>query len=55
MIDVMVGDPLLSIWEKKFIDSVIEQGWQIDYSEKQKAVIKKIYVKQRQKYLTKLN
>ena len=53
MVDVIFGDPLLSAWEKKFIDSVAEQGWQRDYSPKQKAVIKKIYKTQRKKYLTK--
>ncbi len=50
MIDVIFGDPLLNKWEKDFIESVMYYGWQKDYSDKQKAVIKKIYIKQRRKY-----
>jgi len=50
MIDVIFGDPLLNKWEKDFIDSVASFGWHKDYSDKQKAVIKKIFVNQRQKY-----
>ncbi len=51
MIDVIFGDPKLNSWEKKFIDSVAEQGWQREYSPKQKAVIRKIYKTQRAKYV----
>lgn len=51
MIDVIYGDPLLSEWERNFIDSVARQGWhRDDYSEKQKAVIKRIFKRQRHKY-----
>lgn len=32
-------------WEQNFIDSVSHQGWQRDYSPKQKAVIDKIYAR----------
>lgn len=53
MIDVIFGDPLLNKWEKEFIDSVSQQGWQRDYSLKQKVVIKKIFTTQRKRYLTK--
>lgn len=50
-IDVIFGDPLLNSWEKRFIESVAEQGWHNeDYSPKQKAVIDKIYATQRKKY-----
>lgn len=50
MIDVMFGDPKLNRWEREFIQSVIFQGWQKDYSPKQKAVIEKTFQKQRAKY-----
>lgn len=42
IIDIVFGDPFLTPWEKKFIDSVARQGWERDYSPKQKAVINKI-------------
>ncbi len=45
-LDIMFGDPLLPQWEKDFIDSVARQGWQRDYSPKQKAVINKVFKKQ---------
>lgn len=51
MIDVIFGDPKLNAWEKKFIDSVAYQGWEHDYSDKQKVVIKRIYRTQRKKYV----
>lgn len=51
MIDVMFGDPLLNKWEKEFLESVARQGWQRDYSPKQKAVIEKTYAKQRRKWV----
>lgn len=51
-IDVVFGDPLLGFWEKRFIESVTEQGWHNrDYSPKQKAVIDKIYAEQWKKYV----
>ena len=43
MIDIMWGDPALNSWEKKFVESVARQGWQRDYSDKQKAKIKSIF------------
>lgn len=46
-ITIMHGDPLLNKWEKKFVESVSEQGWQGDYSKKQKAVIDKTFSKMR--------
>ncbi len=42
-IDIMYGDPLLTLWEKDFLESVADQGWQRDYSDKQKAVIDKVF------------
>ncbi len=50
MIDCIFGDPEFNDWERNFIDSVARQGWQRDYSSKQKAVIKRIYVAQKNKY-----
>lgn len=44
-IDIVFGDPLLTPWEQKFINSVARQGWERDYSPKQKKVIDKIYTK----------
>jgi len=49
-IDVIFGDPLLNEWEKVFIDSVAKQGWQKEYSTRQKTVIDRIYKNQRNKY-----
>lgn len=51
MIDVMYGDPLLSKWERDFIESVASFGWRKDYTPKQKAVIKKTFAKQKHKYI----
>ena len=51
MLDVMFGDPKLNSWERDFINSVIFQGWEKDYSPKQKAVIEKTFLKQRKKWL----
>lgn len=45
LIDIVFGDPLLTPWEQKFISSVAWQGWERDYSPKQKAVIDKIYTR----------
>lgn len=50
MIDIMWGDPLLSPWETKFIESVARFGWFSDYSDKQKAVIRRIFNTQRARY-----
>lgn len=50
MIDCIFGDPKLNSWEKEFIDSVARQGWQRDYSPKQKVVIKRIYETQKKRY-----
>ena len=47
----MFGDPKLNSWERDFINSVIFQGWEKDYSPKQKAVIEKTFLKQRKKWL----
>lgn len=44
-IDIVFGDPLLTPWERNFIDSVARQGWERDYSIKQKAVIDKIHTR----------
>lgn len=54
-IDCIFGDPLLNDWEKRFIDSVARQGWQKEYSDKQKRVISKIFTKQKYKYTTMRN
>lgn len=51
MIDCIYGDPKLNKWERDFIDSAARQGWQRDYSPKQKAVIKKIFINQKRKYV----
>lgn len=45
LIDVIFGDPLLTPWEREFINSVEELGWEHDYSPKQKAVIEKIHAR----------
>ncbi len=50
MIDIMWGDPLLTPWEYNFVKSVASFGWRNEYSPKQKAVIQKIFRKQRQIY-----
>lgn len=50
MIDVMFGDPLLNAWEKDFVESVASFGWHKDYTPKQKAVIKRLFEKQKKKY-----
>jgi len=50
MIDIMSGDPELNKWAKEFVVSVAQQGWQKEYSEKQKAVIKKLFQEQKTKY-----
>lgn len=50
MIDIMFGDPLLGSWEKNFIDSVARQGWQKEYSPKQKAVIERLFKHQKRKH-----
>ena len=50
MIDCMYGDPKLTKWEKDFVESVACFGWHKDYSDKQKAVIKKIFAKQQKIY-----
>lgn len=50
MIDVMWGDPRLNPWEAKFVASVARFGWRADYSDKQKACIKKIFKRQRLLY-----
>lgn len=49
----MFGDPLLNSWEKTFIASVAHQGWQKNYSPKQKAVLKRLFAQQKTKYLPK--
>jgi len=51
MIDVMFGDPLLNRWEKDFVESVALFGWHADYTSKQKNVVKKLFEKQRRKYV----
>lgn len=50
MIDVMMGDPMLSRWEREFLDSVAQQGWHHNYSENQKAKVRQMYAQQRAKY-----
>jgi len=50
MIDVMFGDPLLSPWEKSFVESVGRAGWFYEYTPKQKAILKRIYNRQVQIY-----
>lgn len=50
MIDIMHGDPLLSQWETKFVRNVCSYGGHYNYSPKQKAVIKRIFIKQQNKY-----
>lgn len=51
MIDVIFGDPLLNAWEKKFINSVAEQGWHKDYTPKQKVIIERIFKVQKKRYV----
>jgi len=50
MLDVMFGDPLLNSWEWKFVESVTSFGWHFDYTPKQKAVIKRLFSQQGQRY-----
>ena len=50
MIDCMYGDPLLSDWEKEFVNSVCEYGWKFNYTVKQKNIIRKIFNQQQRKY-----
>lgn len=49
MLDCLFGDPLLSAWEKKFVENMIEYGWMANYTEKQKAKIKEVFNKMRKK------
>ncbi len=50
MIDCMWGDPLLTDWEKSFVNSVARSGWYHDYTPKQKSKIKEIYIRARKRY-----
>jgi hypothetical protein len=45
----MFGDPKLNRWEKQFIDSVARWGWHSDYTQKQKKVLDRLFLKMKQK------
>lgn len=46
MIDIMFGDPTLSPWESKFIESLCRYGWLTNYTPKQKTCLEKLFDKQ---------
>lgn len=51
MLDAMYGDPLLNDWGHEFVESVARQGWDHDYTDKQKAKIEELYEQQRSRYV----
>jgi len=42
---MLIGDPLLSKWEKNFIESLSRYGWIADYTKKQVVCLNKIWEK----------
>lgn len=45
IIDCLWGDPLLSSWEKSFIESLSRYGWIANYTDKQVAKLLQVWRK----------
>ena len=44
-IDMLVGDPLLNPWERKFIRSLVDYGWTDDYTDRQVTKLNQVWRK----------
>jgi hypothetical protein len=44
-IDMLIGDPLLNLWESDFIKSLSQYGWIKDYSDLQAAKLNQVWQK----------